>query len=136
MAKAHLDWKGPTSYEDGYKVREEISTVVGDPEALARILGGLGYAVILEIERRIWQYALHGSTVRFEQYPRMDALVEVEGQPEAIETTIRAIGLDRSLFTSERLSAFVARFEERTGARAALSARETTGDYRFSRSTT
>src|SRR6476646_8388213 len=30
-----LDWKGPTEFRDVYKVREEISTRVEDPAALA-----------------------------------------------------------------------------------------------------
>src|SRR4029078_9492317 len=110
-----LDWKGPTSYEDGYKVREEISTEVSDPDALARILENLGFTVVLEIERRIWQCELGPATVRFEEYPRMDTLVEVEGTPESIERAIESIGLARDAFTSERLPAFLARFEARTG---------------------
>ena len=40
--------------------------------------------VILEIERVISQYELDGAIVRFEEYPRMDVLVEVEGGPDAI----------------------------------------------------
>src|SRR5215213_10134644 len=36
--EGHLDWKGPTQYENGYKVREELSTTVGDPVSLAEIL--------------------------------------------------------------------------------------------------
>ena len=38
-----LDWKGPTQYEDGYKVREELSTPVADPDAMKQILENLGY---------------------------------------------------------------------------------------------
>src|SRR5215210_6487440 len=101
--EGYLDWKGPTRYEGGYKVREELSTTVGDPESLARILGSLGYIVIREIERVIAQYELDGAVVRFEEYPRMDLLVEVEGAPEAIERVIESIGLPRTGFTSARL---------------------------------
>src|SRR4051812_18976182 len=43
VASAALDWKGPTSYADGYKVREELSSGVTDPDALATILDKLGY---------------------------------------------------------------------------------------------
>ncbi len=128
-----LDWKGPTSYENGYKVREEISTAVGDPNATEVILKSLGFNVILEIDRRIAQYSLGPVTVRFEEYPKMDSLVEVEGTPDEIENAIVVLGLDRRGFLSERLAAFVARFESRTGSRAALSARELAGDYRFAR---
>ena len=129
--EGHLDWKGPTTYEGGYKVREELSTTVGDPGSLSIILENLGYVVIREIERRIAQYSLNGAVVRLEEYPRMDPLIEVEGSPEAIERAIASIGLPRSGFTSARLPDFVAEFEARTGQRAALSARELAGDYGY-----
>lgn len=129
--EGHLDWKGPTHYEDGYKVREELSTSAGDPDALAVILANLGYVAVREIERRIVQYSLNGATVRFEEYPRMDVLVEVEGSPDEIEKAVEATGLPRSGFNSDRLADFVVRFEERTGRRAALSSRELSGEYRY-----
>lgn len=131
-----LDWKGPTSFDDGYKIREELSTHLDDPDAMAAILDRLGFSVILEIERDIWQYALGPVTIRFERYPRLDNLVEVEGEPNQIENAIRNIGMDRNGFTSDRLSAFIARFEARTGQRAALSSRELAGDYAYSRNAT
>ncbi len=118
--KGHLDWKGPTRYENGYKVREELSTSAGDPESLAAILENLGYVVIMRIERNIWQYSLEGATVRFEEYPQMDTLVEVEGSEEVIEKAIRTIGLPRSDYTTDRLTDFVARYEARTGRHASL----------------
>ena len=118
-----LDWKGPTQYDRGYKVREELSSPIGDPEALADILENLGYSVILEIERHIWQYSLGQATIRFERYPFMDDLVEVEGPPDAIEKGIAALAIDRAQFNADRLTDFVARFEARTNKRAALSSR-------------
>ena len=132
VRSAALDWKGPTGYENGYKVREELSSDTRDPGALADILAGLGYVVTREIDREIAQYEVAGAVVRFERYPRMDTLVEVEGTPEAIEAAAGATGLPRETFTSDRLPAFVARFEARTGERAALCDRELAGDYRFS----
>ena len=119
-SEAHLDWKGPTQYEHGYKVREELSTSIGDPQVLADILESLGYSVILDLERQIWQYRLGQATVRFEKYPRMDDLVEVEGPPEAIEKGIAVIGLDRTGYSADRLTDFVARYEARTGTPALL----------------
>ena len=130
-ARAFLDWKGPTRYADGYKVREEISTGVADPDAMSGLLEGLGYRVIREIDRDIAQFALGAATVRIERYPRMDPLVEVEGSPAAIEAAIATTGLAREGFTTERLPDFVRRFEARTGERAAICARELAGDYRF-----
>jgi predicted adenylyl cyclase CyaB len=121
QSRAELDWKGPTRREGGYKLREELDAGITDPDALAAILERLGYAVTIEIEREIAQYDLGGAMIRFERYPRLDDLVEVEGEPELIERAIAALGLPRDEFTSERLPDFVRRFEARTGARAALS---------------
>lgn len=129
--RAWLEWKGPTQSETGYKVREEISMPVPDPEVVALLLERLGYVVTREIDRDVVIYSLHGATVRFERYPRMDDLVEVEGSPDAIERAITALGIDRDSFTAERLVEFARRFEERTQTRAALCERELSGDYRY-----
>ena len=128
---ATLDWKGPTAVAGGYKVREELSSSTGDPGVLAELLGRLGYVVIREIDRDISQFRCRGATVRVERYPRMDTLIEVEGEPAAIEAAIADTRLPRDGFTSERLQDFVARFESRTGRRAALCDRELDGDYRY-----
>ena len=123
-AEITLDWKGPTHEEDGYKVREEISTGLTDADALLSILGRLGYVCTMAIDREITQFALSGATIRFEEYPRMDTLVEVEGVPEAIERAIEILEVPRHSFTTERLGSFIARFEARTGVKAALSDEE------------
>jgi predicted adenylyl cyclase CyaB len=127
--QTHVDWKGPTDIGGAYKVREEISTVVDDFKGLTAILEKLGYVVTREIDRQIMQYRLGAATVRFEIYPRMDILVEIEGEPPVIEQAIEALGMLRGEFTTERLAAFVERFEQRTGVQAAISERELTGDY-------
>jgi predicted adenylyl cyclase CyaB len=119
--RATVDWKGPTAQANGYKVREELAVGVDDAEMLADVLVKLGYEVIEAIDREVWEYELDGATIRFERYPRMDSLVEVEGVPAAIERAVAATGLPRDGFTAERLSDFVRRFEARTGSRAALS---------------
>lgn len=130
-SSATLDWKGPTSVAAGYKVREELSAGADDAEVLAQLLDRLGYVVIREIDRDIVQFAWRGASVRVERYPRMDALIEVEGEPAAIEAAIADAQLPRAAFTSERLQDFVMRFESRTGLRAALCDRELAGDYRY-----
>jgi len=130
-SKTYLDWKGPTETRDVYKIREEISTLVEDFESLARILENLGFIVTMEIDREIAQYELGGATIRFETYPRMDVLVEVEGEHDSIEQAIEALGMARGQFNSDRLPRFVERFEQRTGVRAAICQREMEGDYGF-----
>ncbi len=132
--RAELDWKGPTRREDGYKLREELFSSVADGGALAAILGQIGYVVTIAIDREIAQYDFHGAMIRFERYPRMDNLVEVEGAPEQIERAIAALGLPREGFTSERLPDFASRFEARTGKSAALSHAALAGDGAFDNS--
>ena len=127
-----LDFKGPTGYVDGFKVRDELTVAAQDPVALARILEAMGYIVTREIDREITQFTHAGAVIRFERYPRMDVLIEVEGEPEAIERAITVLGLPRERFTTERLPDFVMRFETRTGQRAAICDRELNGEYRYS----
>jgi adenylate cyclase class IV len=126
-ARAELEFKGPTAYEDGYKVRDEIGSGVSDPASISQMLAGLGYLITRAIDRDIEQWEVAGASVRFERYPRMDDLVEVEGEPEAIERAIAALGIPRSAYTAERLTDFAARYEARTGKRAALSDAELAG---------
>jgi len=130
-SKTYFDWKGPTETQDVYKIREELSTLVEDFEALDQMLVRLGFVVTMEIDREIAQYDVAGATIRFETYPRMDVLVEVEGQPDSIENAIEVLGVARGKFSSDRLTTFVGRFEQRTGVRAAICDRELEGDYRF-----
>lgn len=130
---AHLDWKGPTSRENGFKIRAELTTGASDPAALATLLERLGYQVVREIDRDVAQYEVRAAgaepvTVRFEQYPRMDALVEVEGTPARIEDAIRALGMPRDLFSAGRLTDFVRAYEARTGLRGALCDRDLNRD--------
>jgi adenylate cyclase class IV len=132
VTRASLDWKGPSSTSGAYKQREELnSDLAGEPHHLAQILERLGFMVTMQIDREIWQYELDGAIVRFERYPRMDDLVEVEGTPEAIERAITALALERDSFTAERLPDFVRRFEARTGRTAALSDAELAGGVRY-----
>lgn len=129
--RAQLDFKGPTQRDDGYKVREELESHVSDADALVAILDRLGYVVTIAIDRDIVQYELGGAMIRFERYPRMDDLVEVEGARDAIEQAIAALGMPRAGFLTDRLPDFARRFEERTGTRAAVSRAALAGDERY-----
>jgi adenylate cyclase class IV len=132
VSSASIDWKGPSSVTGPYKQREEINSDIGrDPEPLEQILERLGFVVTMQIDRDIWQYALDRTAIRFERYPRMDDLVEVEGAPEGIERAIQILALPRESFTTERLPDFARRFHLRTGQTAALSDAELTGGVRY-----
>jgi len=130
-SRAELDWKGPTGRQDGYKVREELGVHIVEADVLADLLARLGFEVTVEIDREIAQYDMGGATVRFERYPRLDDLVEVEGTPAQIEEAIAALGLPREGFTTERLPDFVHRFEARTGERAALCQADLRGERHY-----
>lgn len=132
VTSASIDWKGPTAIDNGYKQREEINSAIGGaPENLERILERLGFVTSMRLDRWIWQYELHGAVVRFERYPRMDDLVEIEGESRSIEAAIAVLGIPRDACTAERLPDFVRRFEARTGQRAALSDAELAGAVRY-----
>jgi predicted adenylyl cyclase CyaB len=132
--RAELDWKGPTRREGGYKLRDELETHVDDPDVLAAILSALGYEVSIAIDREIVQYDLAGTMIRFERYPRMDDLVEVEGEPGEIERAIGVLGLPRDGFNTDRLPDFVKRYEERTGERALISDADVAGESTYDHS--
>jgi adenylate cyclase class IV len=114
-----LAWKGPAGRSpEGYKLREEIELSAGaDPGPL---LQALGYRPVHVIEREIEIWHLGDATARLERYPRMDVLVEVEGEPAGIEQVMAASGIPRTQFTADPLVEFVRRFEERTGTPAEL----------------
>ncbi|MES2178439.1 MAG: class IV adenylate cyclase [Gemmatimonadota bacterium] len=133
-ARAQLDWKGPTRREGGYKLREEIETSVVAADALVAILEHLGFRVIMAIDRVIAQYDLDGTMIRFERYPRMDDLVEVEGTPEQIERAIGVTGLPREGFSTERLGDFARSYQARTGMPAVLSDAVLAGETPFDES--
>ena len=128
---AHLDWKGPTQIDSGLKTREELTTRVADVAGLTSILQAVGYVVTREIDREVRMFRIADAVVRFERYPRMDELVEVEGTPVAIEAAIAVLGMDRAAFTADRLPDFARRYQERTGERAALCRAELSGEYLY-----
>lgn len=116
--EASLEWKGRSASRRDFKQREEIGTSVADPDVLLDILQRLGLRVILQIDRRIRQYELEGAVVRFESYPQMDDLVEVEGPEDAIERAVKIIGIPRDAYGSGSLQEFMRDYERRSGRRA------------------
>lgn len=120
--EAVMGWKGPVQRSpEGYKQRAELELPLREGAASPHdFLAALGYGVVHAIDREVEVFRLGGATLRLERYPRMDSLLEVEGEPVAIERAIGATGLDRSSFTADSLAEFVRRYEERTGRTAVL----------------
>jgi adenylate cyclase class IV len=117
-----IGWKGPARRSpDGYKERDEIELAVGESGgAPAAFLTALGYQDVYHIDRWVEVFELGGAIVRLESYPRMDDLVEVEGDPAAIERAVAVLGIPRSEFTAEPLVEFVRQYELRSGVPAVL----------------
>ena len=125
-----LGWKGPTGVSpEGYKTRRELEYVVAggnsDPRALLEVLG---YRQVYAIDRYVEYHHLGSAVVRLEWYPKMDVLVEVEGDPRGIEAGLAALGLPRSAYTAEPLVVFAGRYAARTGHPAILSLAELAGE--------
>jgi len=110
-----LTWKGPVTTRGAYRHREEIEVRVDATEQFPALLMRLGLEVTVRIERQIEQWELDGAMLRLERYPEMDMLLEVEGEPAAIERAAIATGLPRAAFLPESLPYFVAAYERRTG---------------------
>ncbi len=110
-----LGWKGPVQGRGEYRLREEWESRVDDPKAVLVVLRHMGYKISVRVDRAVEQYRLGDATLRLEWYPAMDVLMEVEGQPEAIERAVGATGLPRDAFLAESLPYFTAAYEERTG---------------------
>jgi len=120
-----LTWKGPTRYENGLKVRDELETVSEDATVMLALFERLGFSTVaMAIDRRITIYETDSVHVRIEQYPDMDTLIEIEGEPDAIERRIDDVGLPRSSWVPWRLQEFVDRYEARTGRVARLASEE------------
>lgn len=126
--RSEIAWKGPTNMAGTYKERQELQVGIADAARLGEILSRIGLVLSMTIERCVALYGLAGAVVRVEWYPRMDVLVEVEGEPAAIESAVAVTGLDRASFTAEPLPFFAARYEARTGRRAALSLSDLDGE--------
>ncbi|MGE0554984.1 MAG: hypothetical protein AB7R55_16255 [Gemmatimonadales bacterium] len=126
--RVHVSWKGPVSVEaGGYKRRPELEYRVSEGP-VDDVFVALGYGVVEAIDRFVAYYRLRGATVRVEWYPRMDCLLEVEGEPAEIESAIGALELPRAAFSAEALPEFVIRYEARTGRRAVVSEAGLGGD--------
>jgi adenylate cyclase class IV len=125
-----LGWKGATGISpEGYKARRELEYQIhgqsGRPEEL---LTALGYAPVHTIERFVEYFHLGDTAVRLEWYPRMDVLVEVEGDETGIEAALGVVGIPREEYTADALAAFTERYARRTGRPAVLVAAELDGE--------
>lgn len=89
--RAVLTFKAPVEGEHRHKVKTEHETAVADPEALLRILSGLGF-------EPIYRYQKFRSTFRFEAVEAvvdetpLGTFVELEGSPDDVDRAAAAVG--------------------------------------------
>lgn len=128
--RALLGWKGPASITvEGWKQRRELEYPLGPGTDAAQALPeALGYLPVHLLERYVEYYHLERGEARLEWYPRMDTLIEIEGDSQGIDGIIGATGLPRSAFTPEPLAMFAGRFAGRTGVAPALTLAELGAD--------
>jgi adenylate cyclase class 2 len=90
----HLTYKGPSSSQQGVRVRTEIEFSVDDFEKARRFLEVLGYQVALMYEKYRTTYSLDGVEILLDELP-FGAFVEIEGSdPQVIRAVNDRLGLD------------------------------------------
>ncbi len=95
--------EGGTGQEERYKVREEIETEVSEPEGMARILEGMGYAAVFRYEKFRSEYRLPevaGAVLELDETPA-GLYLEVEGTRESIDQVAELLGCSTAEYLTE-----------------------------------
>jgi len=87
-----LTFKGPSSFQDGIRVRTEIEIGTEDFAGARQLLEALGYVVTFEYEKFRTTYALGNAGIMLDELPYGD-FVEIEGASDAIKNVARQLGL-------------------------------------------
>ena len=77
------------------KVRKETETRIQSPTDLVRILEGLGFVTIYQYQKYRTVFRLGQATLDLDETP-IGCFVEVEGSPDAIESSMSAMGMKDS----------------------------------------
>lgn len=89
-----LTYKGPSKFQDGVRVREEIEFQVSDFEAARAFLEALGYQVSMMYEKYRAAYELDEVEITLDEMPYGD-FAELEGpDPQVIQQVNQRLGLD------------------------------------------
>jgi adenylate cyclase class 2 len=112
---ARLTYKGPSRYQEGVRLRQEIEFVVGDFESARLFLEALGYEVQMMYEKYRTTYGLDGVHITLDEMP-YGAFVEIEGpDPESIRRLDDRLGLDWERRVPESYTVIFERLSEAMG---------------------
>ena len=92
-AVATLTYKGPASFVDGVKHRQELETPVADFEATLAILAALGFVPLRRYQKRRELWDVDGVHVALDETP-IGCFVELEGDDAALRSLAPRLGLD------------------------------------------
>ena len=92
-AVATLTYKGPATFADGVKHRQELETQVADLEATLAILAMLGFSPVRRYQKRreVWQAG--NVQVALDETP-IGCFVELEGDEATLRDLARRLGFD------------------------------------------
>ena len=95
--RAWLTYKAPVSGEHRYKVREEHESGVDDPDAVHRMLIGLGFTPRYRYQKYRTQYGSGELQACLDETP-LGCFVELEGEPEAIDRVAAELGFGEDAY--------------------------------------
>jgi len=98
---ATLTFKGAPSYSDGLKVREEIESVITQPEAFLQILMKIGFSVTFRYQKYRTVYTTkEGLEISIDETP-IGNYLELEGEKGQIHDFAEALGYSRNQYITE-----------------------------------
>jgi adenylate cyclase class 2 len=86
-----LTFKAPVPGEHRHKVKIEHETAIADPEALRKILAGLGFEPVYRYQKFRATYVLGRVEAAVDETP-LGTFVELEGTPDDVDEAAAAIG--------------------------------------------
>jgi adenylate cyclase, class 2 len=91
---ARLTFKGPGTFKDGIRTRQELEFTVSDFEMARAFLEALGFSVSFIYEKYRTTYGIEGMHIALDELPYGN-FIEIEGpDPAAIRVLSRRLGLD------------------------------------------
>ncbi len=88
-----LTFKGPATYSEGIKTREETELSFTDRDAMIAILNGIGFHVTLEYAKTRESWDCNGALVALDTL-EFGRFVEIEGAEDRIRSTADLLALD------------------------------------------